>query len=208
MARQPNLPGTNKRSTSNLGKNFEAELKAAHDFYREKGWVDVSQNTSQWEFVPDWWIKKKLADGRINGDMYAKTPNGSTIARVKSEPDFAGGGANFSIKFDAKESRGNSIPLGNFKPDQIHRLKLSAKCGGVTGFMVKMSEHERVFFISEKFVAEKYEAWMRLKNIPGKNAPKGTASISIAELEEFGKEIKRHRINGLWDWFPVLIQFS
>lgn len=178
---------------ANRGKEFENELKATHEFYLLRGLADIVQNPNAWDFCN---ANLFNAIATKNPHGVAKTAAGSTIRRIKSNVDFSGGGNCRTFIFDAKQTTGQSFPLAKVEEHQIVRLRRSAKCGNTAGLMIKFSELDRVFWIDADTLEERYTAW---KKQPGK-AARGTASLSIADLEANGVEIARDRINGLWDW--------
>lgn len=223
---QPDLPGQKTSSNSRKGKDFEAEIETVNDYYRLRGIVDVVKNAEKW-VVFDKLKFGQTADGYFRAvpskfkqggkkiqihssvvppknyvaDNIAITANGWVLKREDSYVDFSGGNDEAAYAFDAKESKGDYISLDNLKPHQIHRLSLSRKCRCIAGFLIKFTDHDRVFFAPIAFVVEKDEIRRRQT---GKRAAPGTASISIAELEKHGREVIKDTRNGLWDWFRYI----
>lgn len=223
---QPDLPGQKTSSNSRKGKDFEAEIEAVNDYYRLRGIVDVVKNAEKWvvfdklkpgqtaesyfRAVPS---KFKSGGNKIQlhtsvippknyvADNLAVTANGWVLKREDSDVDFSGGNDEAAYAFDAKESKGDYISMDNLKPHQIQRLKVSRKCRCVAGFLIKFTDHNRVFFAPIKFVIEKEELRRRQT---GKRAASGTASISIKELEIQGREVFQDKVSGLWDWFRYI----
>lgn len=183
---------------SNLGREFENELCLVHEFYRTKGVADVVMNPRDWVFINEKAYQRALQQQQAS--MVAKTGSGRFMIRSRSDVDFSGGGKNFSICFDAKSCEGPTFPLANFTEHQIARLRQSARCGTIAGFMVQMKKVDRVFFVPVDYADKRYIKWIVQ---PGRRAKPGTASISIKEFEENAVEVVKS-ISGLWDWLPVL----
>jgi len=198
-------------SHSNLGKGFERELRATHDWYRMNGTADVIQNPNEWAFISEKEYAscmEKLRKGQFPPGSLAECDNGRKMQRVKSDVDFAGGGKGFSVCFDAKETEQQSrFPLSNLKASQIERVVRSSRCGvAIAGFMVKFTVLDRVFFIPAAMARAKENKLLAQTGGGRKRARPGTASFSIEELESGGAaiEIFRHK-NGLWDWMKYLL---
>lgn len=204
---QRELFRTARADHSNRGRGFEMELAAVHDWYRMQGKADIVQNPSAWAFISDKEYLERLKaieKGKASPGTLAVTDNGMKLMRVPSDVDFSGGGANFAICFDAKETREMRVPLFHLKTHQIHRLMLSSRCGTIAGFMIKFTKPGRVFFIPARYARDKED--QLLKQTGRKRAKAGTASISIEECEKNGVEIFRHKMNTLWDWLAVLVK--
>lgn len=197
---QPTLTGVSVADHSNLGAGFEAEIAHVNGIYLNKKLVDVVRNPNAWEFVTgrDYFHYKSLYE---KGDRRAaRTGDGRYLRRCYSDVDFSGSSRGFI--FDTKETRGKSFPLANVEEHQVLRLVRSAECGNVAGALIKFTELDRVFFAPAAFLEEKYTAWKR-SAAANRQAARGTASISIAELEAHGIEVFRDKA-GNWDWLKVL----
>ena len=199
--RQQTLGGINRGNNSNKGKEFEKALDQMHDFYRNQGLIDVSKNVEQWGFTSVTAQNFKWKWENAPGTA-ARCNNHLGLVRFTSEPDYSGGNGSISVMFDAKQTNGKSISLANLETHQIGRLKQAAKCGVITGFLIWFYEEGRCFFAPVAFVLKKEEIWLKQS---GKRAAKGTASISIAELEINGREVFQHKY-GYWDWFSAVCQ--
>lgn len=187
---------------ANLGRSFERELEATHEWYRAQNLADVIKNPNEWQFVSEkqYAERQKLVSlGKFPAGSAAACDNGRKIFRVKSDVDFSGGGKRFSVMFDAKETSGKNFPLSNIKGHQIQRMVNSSRCGVIAGFMIKIVD--RVFFVPASVVRAKENKLLVQR---GRRAKPGTASFSIEELEANAVEIPRNRINMLWDWYSVL----
>jgi recombination protein U len=191
----------NRADHSNRGREFENELMAVHDFYRLQRLADIVKNPSEWVFITNNAYDKKSS--KYSPGHFARTDIGQRIMRVRSDVDFSGGGKNFSICFDAKESQGKIFPLSNVHPHQIHRLRQSSRCGTIAGFMVKMVDVDRVFFVRAELMEARFEIWQRQ---PGRRAKPGTASISLEDLGDFSIEIRKDPKNMLWNYLPFVVE--
>lgn len=185
---------------ANLGRDWEDELSAVHDWYRMSGKADIVKNPHDWVFISNNQYQKNSS--KYDPRMFAVTDNGTRLMRSRSDVDFSGGGKGFSICFDAKVSKGNTFPLANIAAHQIHRLRQSARCGTIAGFMIKMKDHDRVFFCPVKFIDTRFEQWQRQ---PGKRAKPGTASLSFEDFAGYAYEIKKNSTNGLWDYLATIV---
>lgn len=202
---QANLPGVEVADHSNRGLQWEKEIEAVNDFYRLQGTADVVKNPSGWVYISESEYQKlleKQRNGLLPKGMTAVSDDMRKMARVQSDVDFSGGSRGFV--FDAKQTRGDALPLKNVKQHQIIRLKRSARCGNVAGLLIKFTDHNRAFFISAAFMDKKFEGWLKQTSIRGRRAKPGAASITIEELELHGVEIKKHKYNDLWDWHVSL----
>jgi len=173
-----------------------------------RGAADIVKNPSEWVFIGEYeyrQIEAKIHAKLLAPGLIAQTDNGRFMKLVPSDIDFAGGGRGFAVCFDAKATNGDRFPLLNIKPHQVQRIKESAKCGTIAGFMIRFTEHRRVFFIRSVEISKKFENWEKSK-IRGSRAAKGTASLSIAELEQNSIEIFRNKMNSTWDWLPYLVK--
>jgi len=85
--------------------------------------------------------------------------------------------------------------LANVEAHQIARLRAAARCGVIAGIMVKFVEANRVFFVSVDYLEKRFENWQRLKL---RGAPRGTASLSIKDLEANAVEVMK------LDWLEAI----
>ncbi len=211
MARtfQINLPGIKVATHSNLGKDFESDLEAVHDFYRLRCLADVRKIPNGWKLISE--TEYKNLQSKLPSSHLARTDGGSYMQRVKSDVDFSGGGKTssgklFAIVFDAKQTNGSRFPLSNIEEHQLLKLKSRFRCGIVSGIMLQFNEADRVFFVPFEYLDARFEIWLKGK-ITRRRAAKGIASISIEEASQNSIEIYRHRQNMLWDWhaafFPI-----
>lgn len=193
MSRQANLPGLTRADHGGLGKDFEAALDATHHLYRVQKRADIERNPVEWRYIGKAEFDKLSQISALRPNL-AQTLDGRCIQRVKSDVDYGGGGNGRFFKFDAKDTRGKSIPLANFKPHQIQNLAQSERCGNLAGFMLRFSDLNRVFFLKASFV-EKADDAARFQRGARK-------SIALAACEQFGFEIPVSA--RLVDWLPVL----
>lgn len=199
---------------ANLGREWEQELEAVHDWYRLQRRADIVKNPHDWVFITE--KRYRAIVGKYSPEHFARTDGGHRLLRSQSDIDFSGGGnvggtvvggvrmggRGFAVCFDAKASKGKSLPLSNIKPHQVHRLRESSRCGTIAGFMIKMSDVDRVFFIRVEFMERRFTDWQKQA---GRRAKTGTASISLEDLEMFGTEIKKNPMNMLWDYLEKII---
>jgi recombination protein U len=195
--KQTNLPGLNRADHRNLGKNFEAEIEAVNDFYRMQGIVDVVKNPNEWRYCS---FKEFSRHEANRSRIAARTCDSQYLIMQSSDVDFSGGNDRGSYVFDTKETAKESFPLTSVRDNQLIRLRQSAKCGTIAGFLVKFTALDRVFFAHISFIDEKFVQW---KKQTGRRAAPGTASISFEEMQERAVEVFRAK-NGLWDWYKAI----
>lgn len=186
---------------SNQGKDFENELETLHDLYRRNRLADVRKNPNNWSFISQ--AEYIKLQNKLPPAHLAKTGDGRYMQRVKSDVDFSGGGENFAIAFDSKVCSGNTFPLGNVESHQSHKMRERHRCRIITGAMVYMAKFGRVFFVPFAYLEMRDTA---LRKQTGRRAKKGTASISLIELEANAIEIPKNKSNALWDWYPQLVR--
>lgn len=201
MPEQNSLPGIRVSNHSNLGVNLEKEMEAVHEWYRLKRIADIKNVPRSWSFISANEYQKQ--QGKSFPKMLARTDDGKYMIRVKSDLDFAGGGRNFSIAFDCKETSANRFPLGNVEPHQLLKMRDRAKCGIISGIMLKFTKYNRLFYVHFDFLNRRIEEMEKQKL--GRRAKPGTASLTLADCESSAVEIKPDKINGLWDYLPQLL---
>lgn len=189
----------NRSAHANLGRSWERELEAVHDLYRLEGKADVVKNPNDWTFITQRQHEKQRF--KYGPGYFAKTMDGKYMMRSQSDVDFSGGGKNFSVCFDAKHCEAKTFPISSMAEHQIHRLRQSARCGAIAGFMLQMVMFDRVFFIPVKYADDRMMAYRRQR--VGGRAKAGTASISLSDLVNNCVEIPRSRA-GIRDWLPIL----
>lgn len=186
------LPGQKHVSFANRGGEFEADLDSTHFYYKTCRMAKVEKNPVEWCYTNKGTYDYLKA---TNSDVAAVTVTGKFIKKQKSDVDYSGVAMGKHIEFDAKQTKGKSLPFGNIERHQIENLHLTEKIGGIAGLMIFFSELNRVFFASASFVAKRIDE-MIFEN--------GRKSLSLADLEENALEIPIQ--NNLVDWFQVLIK--
>jgi hypothetical protein len=141
---------------ANLGKEFERELAAVHDWYRMNHVIDIVQNHNLWEYAEgQGWHRAKVRYEQ--GDRtVARTGDGGFIIRQKSDVDYSGG----NFVFDAKETSKDRWSYQQIEPHQVKRLIQAVRCGSCAGIFLKFSTADRVFWIPApelKMLFERYE---------------------------------------------------
>ncbi len=195
MQNQPTLPGTRRAvSHSNLGKAFENEIVSVNYNYNFKKLAFVVQNEKTWMPCTHKFRRKMLDDH--NPHVTALTDTGYPLFSQKSKPDFDGtlsGGR--AACFDAKETRGKSLPLENIEGHQFKYLNDVCEMGGLSGFLIHLSDLGRIFFFPADAAYEIYK-----NSMTG-----GRKSISLAVMEDVGKEIFREK--GFVEWISAAGKF-
>lgn len=207
--RQANLPGVSRADHSNQGADFEKELETVHDFYRLQRVADIRKIPHRWAQISESEFQKiKL---KLPASMLATTADGKRMQRMKSDVDFVGGGqykgSGFHIAFDAKSVAGSRFPFANVESHQLRNLRERTRVGAIAGLMIRFNWDNRVFFAPAEFLDVRYETMIRA-SYGKRTAPRGTASLSIQNLEEFCLEIFPDKKNGLLDYLPNVISFA
>lgn len=159
---------------SNRGMEFEAELNAMHDIYRERKLADIHKN-------------------------YVKTTvTGAGTARIdgKAIADYSGtiGPNGRSVAFDAKDCGGKVIALKELAEHQLEHLGNVYALGGLAFVLVRF-EHKHVYRvpISAWADAEIYHAYnKRIQRLDGWK-PKNKASLCVDDM------LPKWRVDGV-DW--------
>jgi recombination protein U len=189
--KQKHLPGIKVANHSKRGDELEKALERTHGEYLFRRLADVRKNPQQWNYVSDrWLLKHPQPPSRI-----ATCGDGQKMIRVKTSVDYVGGGRNFSIKFDAKDSAGVSIPLNNFSQHQIDEVRDAVRCGMIAGFLICFYEQDAIYFASGELIQSVLDDY-QFRN--------GRASIPIKTFEE--KALKIPVKDNLINWYPVLVK--
>lgn len=203
---QQTLFGATRADHSNLGKEFERDLDATHAKYAIQRLAKIDHHPNEWVYIGNNEYTSLLANPKMRS-LVAKTGDGYWMKRRATNVDFSGVAkikllnVGVEVKFDAKMTAGERIPLDNFETHQVDNLILSTECGAIAGFLVMFYDArpvERVFFVPPDLVRRKKD-----KNFGKIRASKGDGSITIAEMEQYAREIPYS--NRFVDWYPVLI---
>lgn len=115
--------------------------------------------------------------------------NGARIVSAyyeeKSTLDFIGICKGIPIAFDAKETKEeNRFPLSNIQKHQVEFMKNWEKHGGISFLVIHFKKLDRIFRLDYKELSKKWNLYQKNR---GK---RGFGSITIAELEKIGMEVK------------------
>lgn len=149
-----------KRSYANRGMQLEREIDVSNKAYERKG-VGL--------------IKK------LPTPVHIHSTRGSRVSGVLQKGelvDYIGMSQGVAIAFDAKQTRGKSLPLSNIPSHQYKFLKGWHNNGGVAFLIVRFTDERKTFFYPFKRIKYWKEAQNKRKSIP------------IADAEEHGTEIK------------------
>lgn len=165
-----------KRSIfGNRGKEFEALLEQAHEFYRVRGFADIDHNPTASKHI------------------------GKRVIQVASTVDFSGVIApdGRAIYFDAKETQEASLPLRSIHAHQIRTITDKQRFGAIAGLMIRFvgvaRQSGRIFFVPAFVVQKLWDEG---------NWRKGRKSISQPQCEEHGVEVPAGKIITA-DWWQV-----
>lgn len=195
-ALQPTLPGVPvKIPAAYRGKEFEFLLDGQHRVYKAQRIALMYHNPTEWNATHAEHYNSVAKDPK-RAYTVARTGRGSFIKAVKSPVDFGGVvKPGIAVWFDAKMSKGKSIPLDNFKQHQIDFTLERQTFGAIAGFMIWFTDVGRFFFLWASYV----EQCMTLALIK-----RDRKSIAIAQCEDHGREIFLDKYN-YPDWVSVLV---
>lgn len=100
--------------------------------------------------------------------------------------DYVGVYKGRAVEFDAKQTKGKSLPFGNIRDNQEAALKKVHELGGYAFIVVWFSELDRYFRLS----------WESYEHIKSNTTRK---SLSLKHFEDYGHEIKAGK-NGVLDY--------
>lgn len=132
-------------------------------------------------------------------DIQAFGQHGTVMGKARKGPvDYLGSVKGLGIAFDAKSTKGKSMPLKNIHRHQITFLRKWTESGqGVAFLLVEFSSLERYFVLP----------WKALEAIWGAyDDGDGPASCSLAYFEKHGHEIKR--IESFLDYLLPIVQWQ
>jgi recombination protein U len=121
---------------ANRGESFEVMIEQANQVYNAKGKAIITKIPTPWKVLRKY--SPITNSYKIQGAFPEK----------KSTVDFGGTASNYSIWFDAKETKNKtSLPLGNIKKHQIDYLENVAKQGGKAFFLVHATVLKRTWVL-------------------------------------------------------------
>lgn len=191
-AEQINLFENPRANHSNLGKSFEKELERTHHFYKIKHLAKIEKNSTEWRYISKGEFDRLAKTPGLRANL-SQSLDGRCLQRVQSNVDFGGGALGKSIAFDAKETKGKSIPLTNFKRHQVENLVEHEKCGNCAFFLIRFSELNRVFFVKASVVRSAMDE---------AEFKQGRKSLSLEYCETNAKEVPV--CQNLIDWLKIL----
>lgn len=122
---------TNKSSkNASLGQAFERYVSMSNRRYRDIGEADMYKQHPE--------VKVRRGDDGFNGARFG----------ARSGLDYIGVYKGRAVTFDAKETKGASLPLNNIKAHQIETLQRFKAHGGISFLLVHMSRYGEVYVIS------------------------------------------------------------
>lgn len=170
-------------SYKNRGKNLEAYVNTANDYYMSCGSCAVFK-------VP---TPKKILWKNCNG---YRVPV-KAIYEDKAWVDYTGVVNSIPITFDAKETQNKtSFPLSNIKQHQMEKLDTWVKCGGKAFLIVYFVEHEKMYLLSYEILKEYWDSSLK----------GGRKSIPYKEFEDNCIAIVQNRMI-MCDWLTSAKQY-
>lgn len=185
----PNLKAV--QSHSRRGLSFESELEKTHKLYEFQKFGKIEKNEKVWSYASP---AERANILKTNcRAITAVTDNSRVLITRKSKPDFSGHILGRYIEFDAKETKGKSLPFANISRHQIEQLLRTQATGGISGLMIHFSELERCFFLPATEVDTLYIEMLYKR---------GAKSIPLAVCETNGVEVVKNQ--NLWNWFEAM----
>lgn len=154
-----------KKSTShaNRGKELEDIIDATNERYKKLGIADVRK-------VPTPIKITRYRAGSVTGYPY----KGEWV-------DYVGTSRDRILVFDAKQTKGKSLPLANIHEHQIELLESWHGYGAKSFLIVAFTEEKRYFYLPYESLKWAYD---RMNNEDGRK------SIALKEFEEHGIELE------------------
>ena len=139
-------------SSANRGMDFENDINASNEYYREKGICLIYKRPTPINVV-----KVDYSRGAMITHAYFE---------AQSTTDYNGVYKGKYIDFEAKNTKNKtSFPLSNITIHQINHLKQVIYHGGIAFFIVQFETLNKVFLLDASFVIHFYENGDR-KSIP------------------------------------------
>jgi len=155
-------------SSANRGMNFETMINQTNDFYLDNDIAVIYKKPIPIQIVS---VDYRVRSAARITEAYYKLP---------STTDYNGIYKGRYIDFEAKETKSKtSFPMKNIHEHQIIHLNRVKKHGAISFIIVYFVSLGRIFFLDSDYVNNFYKRSLDDKK-----------SISLAEFEEFGHEIK------------------
>lgn len=171
MINYPNKKKTSNvklSSSANRGMNFEAMINQTNEFYLDNNIAVIYKKPIPIQIVS---VDYKVRSAAKIVEAYYKLP---------STTDYNGIYKGKYIDFEAKETKSKtSFPIKNIHEHQVKHLEKVNEHGAISFIIVYFSLLGRIFLLDSKHVIDFYN-----------RSIKGKKSISLAEFEELGHEIK------------------
>lgn len=152
-----------KHNYGNRGKAFEDLLDYTNLIYKNKGIALINKRPTPVRIL-------RTRGGRITQATFD----------TKSTVDYDGIYQGRSIVFEAKSTKGKSLPLSNITSEQIEYLEDAEKHGAISFLIVNMKELDKTYLISNEIVQE----------YVGNSFRGGRKSIPIKTMENKCIEVK------------------
>jgi recombination protein U len=171
MINYPNKKKSNNvklTSSANRGMNFETMINQTNDFYLDNDIAVIYKKPIPIQIVS---VDYRVRSAARITEAYYKLP---------STTDYNGIYKGRYIDFEAKETKSKtSFPMKNIHEHQIIHLNHVKKHGAISFIIVYFVTLGRIFFLDSDYVNDFF-----------KRSEDDRKSISLAEFEEFGHEIK------------------
>ena len=166
-----------KIAAGNRGMDFEADINASNDYYREKELCLVTKRPTPINIV-----KVDYTHGPIITNAYFQT---------QSTTDYNGVYKGRYIDFEAKSTHSKtSFSLANIPIQQIEHLERVIFHGGIAFFLIHWATLKKTFLVEAKDVIAFYRERAR-------------ASISLSWMEEKGHLVKEG-YRPRYDYLPLV----
>ncbi|MDD3712936.1 MAG: Holliday junction resolvase RecU [Candidatus Izemoplasmatales bacterium] len=171
MINYPNKKKTSNvklTSSANRGMNFELMINQTNEFYLDNDIAIIYKKPIPIQIVS---VDYRVRSAARITEAYYKLP---------STTDYNGIYQGRYIDFEAKETKSKtSFPIKNIHEHQVTHLKRVKEHGAISFIIVYFAVLGRIFLLDSTYVNEFYQRSKGDKK-----------SISLAEFEKFGHEIK------------------
>lgn len=146
-------PNTGKRDTRYRGMSLEEDINKSNQYYLAQDIAVIYKKPTPIRIVKVDYPKRQAA--KIV-EAYFQTP---------STTDYNGLYKGKYIDFEAKESKSDRFPFGNFHEHQIKHLENVIKHNGIAFVIIAFTHRNEVYLIDASYIIDAYNHWER-KSIP------------------------------------------
>lgn len=181
MKKTFNSPSAEPTSYGNRGMTLEKDINQTNEYYLESNQAVIHKKPTPVQIVTVDYPKRSAA---VIREAYFKQP---------STTDYNGIYKGKYIDFEAKETKGSSLPLSNIHEHQIEHMRAVQEHGGICFLLVRFSSKEETFLLPAN---DLFSAWDR--QFHG-----GRKSLSYDHVNRFGHPVP-FRFHARVDYLSVV----